>query len=417
LAGIRFSRFLRHPRVSVPALAVHAAAATAERVAGRRVLAIQDTSDLILGGPRARASGYGPVGKGGNLGGLCLHPVLAVDADTGALLGLVDLAIWNREGGQRVTARTKRAVAEKESQRWLTGAARTAERLSRAARVMVVADRESDIYAAFAARPASIDLLIRAAQDRRIVHGPDEPDSVFALADALPEQGCLSLALPSIPGRSARTARLALRFAPLTLRRPRNAPRNEAEPTSVGLFLVDARECVPPDDGAVPVHWTLLTSRPIETLEQAVDLLDAYSRRWIIEQLFRTLKTAGFDIEATDIATPAVMERFAAAATVASVTIMQMVQARDGHTDEPLEQAFAAEDRPLLEAVCTTLEGKTARQKNPHRRGSLAYATWVIARLGGWTGYYGKQGPQVLRRGLDSFRAIKLGAALRPPDV
>ena len=51
------------------------------------------------------------------------------------------------------------------------------------------------------------------------------------------------------------------------------------------------------------------------------------------------------------------------------------------------------EDQPLLEAFCATLEGKTERQKNPHPKGSLAYAAWVAARLGGWTGYYGKPGP------------------------
>ncbi len=29
--------------------------------------------------------------------------------------------------------------------------------------------------------------------------------------------------------------------------------------------------------------------------------------------------------------------------------------------------------------------------------GSLAHAAWVCARLGGWTGYYGKPGPVVMR--------------------
>ena len=45
------------------------------------------------------------------------------------------------------------------------------------------------------------------------------------------------------------------------------------------------------------------------------------------------------------------------------------------------------------------LEGRTQRQKNPHPRGSLAYAAWVCARLGGWTGYYGKPGPLVTLEG------------------
>jgi hypothetical protein len=72
---------------------------------------------------------------------------------------------------------------------------------------------------------------------------------------------------------------------------------------------------------------------------------------------------------------------------------------------------------PSSKAVSARLEGKTERQRNPHPKGSLAFAAWVIARLGGWTGYYGKPGPKVMRIGLADFRAIKYGATLAPPDV
>ena len=74
-------------------------------------------------------------------------------------------------------------------------------------------------------------------------------------------------------------------------------------------------------------------------------------------------------------------------------------------------------DQPILEAVSARLEGKTAKQKNPHPKGSLAFAAWVIGRLGGWTGYYGKPGPLVMRRGLDDFQRIKYGTTLRLHDV
>ena len=107
----------------------------------------------------------------------------------------------------------------------------------------------------------------------------------------------------------------------------------------------------------------------------------------------------------------------AAAAAVAAVTIKQLVQARDGNTDQLLSDAFDPDDQPILEAVSVRLEGKTERQRNPHPRGSLAFAAWVIARLGGWTGYYGKPGPQVMRRGLQEFHAIKYGTSLVLRDV
>src|SRR5207253_5787064 len=105
--------------------------------------------------------------------------------------------------------------------------------------------------------------------------------------------------------------------------------------------------------------------------------------RWTIEEFFRTLKTAGFDIEGADIGDPQVMIKLAAAMAIAGITVMQLVKARDGTTDQQLTDAFDPDDQPILEAVSTKLEGGTALQKNPHSKGSLAFAAWVIARLGG----------------------------------
>ncbi|MFH0298223.1 transposase, partial [Bradyrhizobium sp. 31Argb] len=74
-------------------------------------------------------------------------------------------------------------------------------------------------------------------------------------------------------------------------------------------------------------------------------------------------------------------------------------------------------DQPILEAVSAKLEGKTERQKNAHPKGSLAFAAWVIARLGGWDGYYGKPGPKTMRLGLEAFQRIKFGTSLALRDV
>ena len=94
---------------------------------------------------------------------------------------------------------------------------------------------------------------------------------------------------------------------------------------------------------------------------------------------------------------------------VAGVSCLQLVQDRDGESNRPLSDVFEEADRAALEAVSATLEGKTEKQKNPHPPGSLAFATWVCARLGGWTGYYGKPGPVVMLKGLYEFRNIQLG--------
>jgi hypothetical protein len=401
--------------VTTTEIAAHAAAGTAARVGGREVVAIQDTSELILGGRRARANGYGPVGKGGNLSGLLLHPVLAVEVGTGALLGLVDMQIWNRKKGGAKSRRARRTV-EKESQRWIDGTARAGEVLATANSITAISDRESDIYELFAQRPSNVELIVRACQNRLVAAEAMQTSALlFSFIDSMPEQGRFSVTIPAAPGRKQRTAELAVRFSPVVLRKPLHAPAGDL-PATMSLTIVDVREISAPADGP-PIHWRLLTTHAVHDPGEARRIVGLYRLRWTIEEFFRTLKTAGFDIEEADIGDPKAMMNLVAAATVAAVTVMQLVKARDGTSRQPLTVSFAQEDQRVLEAISAQLEGNTALQKNPHPKGTLAFASWVIGRLGGWTGYYGKPGPKVMRRGLDDFRRIKFGATLRLQDV
>ena len=412
---IQFTRFLRNGSVTATEMAAHAAERTANRAAGRDVVVIQDTSELALGGRRAKANGYGPVGKGGALRGLLLHAVLTVDAGTGGVLGLVDAKVWNRKGG-KVTDRRSRKTSNKESQRWLDGTIRAGEVLAAAAQITGVSDRESDIYEHFARRPDNVHLIVRACQNRKIeTDDTDQVDLLFSHVDGLPEQGRFEVKIPAAPGRKARTTELAVRFSRVVLRKPRHGAAPDL-PATIALTMVDVRETSTPQEGK-PIHWRLLTTHAVTNLDGARRIVELYRMRWTIEEFFHTLKTAGFDIEAADIGDPKVMIKFVAAATVAAVTVMQLVKARDGTTGQTLADAFEPGDQPILEAVSTQLEGKTARQKNPHPKGSLAFAGWVIGRLGGWTGYYGKPGPRVMRQGLDDFQRIKYGTTLRLQNV
>src|SRR5690348_15328074 len=104
------------------------------------------------------------------------------------------------------------------------------------------------------------------------------------------------------------------------------------------------------------------------------------------------MKTQGFDIEASQGGTGGPFENLAAATLTAAIRVQQMLHDRDGTASRPMTDAFDATDQPAMAAVSASLDG-TARQKNPHPPGSLAWAGWICARLGGWTGYYRKPGP------------------------
>src|SRR5205085_9907203 len=103
---MRIARFLHNPRVTLGEMVSTALARSCTQVIGRHVLAIQDTSAL-----RMDEKGVG----------LSFHPVIAVDANTGATLGLVDNLFLTRQGGER-EKRKQKTFEEKDSRRWLSGA-------------------------------------------------------------------------------------------------------------------------------------------------------------------------------------------------------------------------------------------------------------------------------------------------------
>ncbi len=368
---------------------------TGERVLDRHILAIQDTTVIQS--------------KGGGGGGHYLHTMIAVDAEDHAILGLLYGSVMTRTSGQKATRR-QRPIEEKESYRWLEGANTAAKVCACAASITVIADRESDIFEAFAQKPSAVDLLIRMAQDRALEDG----ERLVATMDSWPEMGRTPLDLPARPGAKARSLTLVVRFGAVTIKSPRHHPQKATVPT-LTLNAVDVRE-LNPVPGIPPVHWRLLTTHKVDNLMEALKIVDFYRRRWAIEQLFRTLKTQGFDIEGIRIQDEVPRSILVTAALIAAVSVQQLVHARDGAPDDkplrPLTDTFDASDLPLLKAFTQKLQGNTDRQKNPHPEGSLAYAAWVCARLGGWTGYYGKPGPVVMLEGWLRFQDAKIGASL-----
>jgi hypothetical protein len=390
---IRITRFLHNPKVTPGEMMSTALARTCAQVAGRHVLAIQDTSAL-----RVDEKGVG----------LSFHPVIAVDAHAGTVLGLVDNFFLKRQGGER-EKRRRRAFEEKDSRRWLSGA-QSASALAEAgaACVTVIEDREGDIYECFAHKPANVEKLVRAAQDRRLA----DETSLFSKADAWDEAGRMTVELPAAPGRKARKAELSVKFGKVEIMRPKHRAASSGLPRTIGVSLVIGREINPPE-GEEPAQWFLLTTHQVNDIADARRIIGFYRLRWTIEQLFRTMKTKGFDVEALRQEEDGPLEKLVTAVLIAAVKVMQLVAEREGQAKRPLSDLFDPDDRPALERVCQSLEGKTAKQKNPHSKGSLAYATWLFARLGGWTGYYGKPGPIVILRGLTQFQAIKHGWSLR----
>jgi len=106
-------------------------------------------------------------------------------------------------------------------------------------------------------------------------------------------------------------------------------------------------------------------------------------------------------------------------ALMGAVKVLQLVRAREGHTDQSLSAVFHEPEREFLQRLNGTLEGKTEKQKNPHPPRSLAFGAWVIARLAGWSGYRSQSpaGPMDFFTGLQWFYVTVAGLPAVQPEL
>jgi hypothetical protein len=392
-------RLLSSDDVDPDALLVPHVARTVEACRGRRIVAAQDTTEINFDRYRQPVAGLGPTGNT-DIRGFFIHPVVAVDAADEALLGVVGARIWTREE-EPTPDHHYIAFEEKESRRWLDAAETAATRLAPvASQVVVVADREGDIYPLFARRPESIDLVVRASHDRILVG----KGTLFAVPAAWPVLGTAAVEVaPQGPGDKGRTATVAIKAGTVTIKRPKTAPNRDEAP-ALTLGLVEVREVVPTGRkckrAAQPLLWRLVTTLPVATLADAQDAVRLYRLRWRIEEVFRVLKSDGLDIEESQLETAGRLLNLAALGLVAAARIIQLVDARDG-SSRPATDVIEPEAIEAAAAISATLEGGTERQKNPHPPGSLAWLAWIAARLGGWNCYYKPPGPKTMSRGLN----------------
>jgi hypothetical protein len=402
-------RFFANKKVTAQKIVDSWGERTREAVAGRHVLAIQDTTEVHFATRPRRRRGLGQCGHG-NVYGLLAHVMMAVDADSTACLGLVTGQIWNRKKVQTTPLRC-RALVERESKRWVETPEAAKPILAKAAMVTVMSDREGDLYPSWGQVPdETVHVLTRVMSDRCLI-GAGEA-TLHTVADSFPVADTTTLDLPARPPkRAARTAKLELRFGEVEIARPVNEKDRDL-PRSVRLRLVEVREIDAPE-GEEPLRWLLLTTHPVADRAKAWLIVSWYKLRWTIEQLFRVAKSQGLGLEDSQMETAERLMKLTAAALKAACIDMQLVQERDGQHGLPASTVFAPAEVATLEALNPTLEGNTAKQKNPHPTFSLAWAGWVIARLGHWHCYGKPPGPITFHRGMQRFKAIHQGFSLR----
>ena len=404
---IKFGRWLRNKEVTKEKLIQSELTRTSELVEGRHILAIQDTTEIKYQAHAGRTKGLGTVGNGTDIG-LYLHPLLAVDAETKACLGCGSIATWMRQEGASDEYK-KLPIEKKESYRWIETAVIGKNILKKADCVTFIGDRENDIYEFLDRIPDErTHIVTRVSRYKRCLSNGKKLDDHL---DGLKELGRMNISVPQEirKKREKRDAELLIKYGEVEIKRPINCTDKQAS-KSVKLRVVEVKETNCPE-GQEPVHWILFTTHAIDNVEDAKKVVGWYRERWNIEQLFRTIKSQGLDIESSQVEEGINLTKLVVIALCAAIQIMQLVMAREGKTQQKITDVFSKHEQLLLALLLTKLEGKTALQKNPHARDNLGWGSWIIARLGGWKGYKseGPAGPITMRRGLTEFHSIYYG--------
>jgi hypothetical protein len=268
-------------------------AQTAQRCGEQaEVVVAQDTTDVKY--PTHKGTrGLGPINTNPHSRGLWLHTALALTPD-GVPLGLLSQESWVRDPATFGTAaqRRTRPVAEKESQKWLTGMHRVAEALPADPHAVLVQDREADVFAFLAApRPAHIELIVRVCQPRRVeveAGGAGGARNVFEAARQAPVFGQLRVQVPRKPGQPEREAVLEIAARAVVVKAPQRRTA-DVPAAAQALWVVRATEVDPPA-GCPPIEWILLTTLAVDSFAAACRCVQYDTLRWRVERFHYTLK-------------------------------------------------------------------------------------------------------------------------------
>ena len=373
-------RVFRSSKSSIDGLLAGHYAQTAARCQEHAlVLAVQDTTVLDFSTHHA-TRGLGPTANAPHAQGLIAHSVLALSAE-GLPLGLLDLSIWARDPDQygRGEKRRKFPTDQKESSKWTRGLRAVRSALSSEQKVLLVQDREADVFDLFAEpRRAHLHLLVRACHPRRVEmqsaqeNGPAETTDLVSAALSAPSVGTMSVVVPRSPGQPERETTLCVRARPVRILPPQN-PATARKKAPQALWLISATEEDPPS-GKEPIQWILITSWPLQEGEDAAQMVRYYALRWSIERLHYILKS-GCRAERLQIDEAEALKNALALYYVVAWRIHWLTHIARTEPARPVDSLLATDEVAVLEAAC----------KSPIQ--TVSDALLSIARLGGYVPY------------------------------
>ena len=385
-------RFLSNEKVTHAGIIAVQREATHQRIAQVEeavILAVQDTTEFNFAG-RPALSGLGVLSDN-KTPGFMAHTTLAVGVD-GVPLGVLEQQVWSRPvAGQVATDHQSLPITEKESFKWLQGFNGA---LPSAKAVITVCDREGDVFELFQyAHDVQQHFIVRAMQNRVL---KDAPTLKKQLAQT-PVSQTYTFLVRRQDNRPARAATVELRMTSVTLLPPKNRTKAlqviPLEPLT--MQVVQVVEVNAPPDVTKPIDWILLTTLPVEDVDDARRIVRYYGYRWLIERFHYVLKTGGCHFEDSQLRSVEALHRLLGICSQVAWRLLWLTYQARETPDVACTAALSTVEWQALMAFTT--KSPTPPASPP----TLREAVWAIAKLGGFIGRKGdgEPGVKVLWRG------------------
>lgn len=404
------------------------------------VLIAQDTMEVVrenvLG--RLKKSGKAVLESARTKKGMRSHSAIVMRADDGVPLGFGYLHIWGRTpkplsevkeedfsadrrrqpsyyiadpetGKTRYKYNIPIYERDSESARWIDSAKYVREQISDDVHITIVQDREGDMYPLLTLPDElpNLDIIVRASKKRKVLIGAKRMD-MFDYTMSTPVQKSKEITIGKGPRKKARKAMVSIRYGNIEILRPHSPVYPQK---SIKMHFVRVTEGAGKSIEASEerVDWLLLTSTVIADIDDAERIIAYYRRRWFIEDYHRLLKKKGFGIEDIQVEDPQAFEVNLAVCIKSAYEVALIKKGFDSNDEtSPATLAFTPLEIKIVSELNRRFNPENKIYKNPHKKGSLAWAAWAVACEGGWSAMPSQPKPGIItfKRGIDKLETI-----------
>lgn len=293
-------------------------------------------------------------------------------------------------------------------ERWLKQAKATN---NIAQKVIHVMDREGDkLYLLECFVKEGIRFVIRNKHNRKLYKSDKKLKDIFSSIPFLKTKlkttvsrrnGSFLSNQKTHPPREARIASLSVQSV-MGAEFPSSDKKNPKEIVRLNYVRVIERN---PPEGVEPVEWILTTSEDVSTQEGALEVVEIYRKRWIIEEFFKALKKTGCKVEEKRFRTPESWENFITFSSTMATKILTLRTLERKPNSVPLEEILSKNELFVAKRM-----GREFKMIIRSTKGFLK----LIASIGGHKPSNGKVGWQILLRGFLQFQfmAMALGSQI-----